>query len=266
MHHNHEYYRIHFPRSSPGSHRISTHIQFRSFGSLSGNFWTFPTQPGTHRHLHLGTLLAVLVYFRQELWRIAKALLNGIKQRKLLHDNNSRLGWYIIVGTIPVATIGLLLEDYFARVFDNPTAAAVFLIITAALLIIAENLLSSRKLITELSWFDAILVGLFQALALLPGISRSGSTITAGIWRGLSRAGAAHYSFLLGVPAIFGAGLLALLEVAGSDSLSSQWPSLRWPWWSPAHRLPSKRHPHSLPPTHATPPRRSPHPSLPWQE
>jgi undecaprenyl-diphosphatase len=200
--------------------------------SSSGHLVLFPaifglTQPSLTliAVAHLGTLFAVLLYFRHELWTIFKAVVDGIRKRDPLQDNSARLGWYIATGTVPVAIAGLLLENELESVFGNPTAAAFFLLVTAALLVIAERLLTGTRLLAELSWSDAIIIGLFQMLALLPGISRSGSTITAGIWRGLNRASAARYSFLLGVPAIFGAGLLALIKAAGSDSMSAQWPS-----------------------------------------
>jgi undecaprenyl-diphosphatase len=201
--------------------------------SSSGHLVLFPaifglTQPSLAliAVAHLGTLLAVLLYFRNDLWAIFKSLLDGIRQRDPLRDSNARLGWYIVVGTIPVAIAGLLFESKFESLFGNPTAAAFFLLVTAVFLVIAERLLTGTKLLAEMSWSDSIIIGLFQMLALLPGISRSGSTITAGIWRGLNRASAARYSFLLGVPAIFGAGLVALVEVVGNDSISAQWPLL----------------------------------------
>lgn len=200
--------------------------------SSSGHLVLFPaifgmTQPSLAliAVAHLGTLLAVLVYFRHDIWSIIKAVIGGIKQRDPFGDTNARLGWYIALGTIPAATIGLLLEDYFEKVFSNPTAAAFFLLVTAFLLVAAERMFTGAKLLAEMSWWDALIIGLFQTLALLPGISRSGSTITAGIWRGLNRTSAARYSFLLGVPAILGAGILALSDVFGSGNMSSQWPS-----------------------------------------
>ena len=199
--------------------------------SSSGHLVLFPaifgmTQPNLSliAIAHEGTLLAVLIYFRHDLWEIIKAVLNGIKERAPLRDTNSRLGWYIAVGSIPAAAAGLLFEDSFEEVFGNPTAAAFFLLVTAGLLVVAERLLTGKKMLADMSWWDAIIIGLFQMLALLPGISRSGSTITAGIWRGLNRGTAARYSFLLGVPAILGAGLLALADIAGSGDISSQWP------------------------------------------
>lgn len=199
--------------------------------SSSGHLVLFPaifgmTQPSLSliAIAHEGTLLAVLIYFRHDLWEIIKAVLGGIRDRAPMRETNSRLGWYIAVGSVPAAAAGLLLEDSFEEVFGNPTAAAFFLLVTAGLLVVAERLLTGRKILAEMNWWDAIVIGLFQMLALLPGISRSGSTITAGIWRGLNRATAARYSFLLGVPAILGAGLLALTDIMGSGEIATLWP------------------------------------------
>lgn len=175
---------------------------------------------------HEGTLLAVLIYFRRELWQIITAVLYGLRVRRPLATTDSRLGWYIVAGTIPAAAAGLLLEDFFAAVFGAPTAAAFFLLVTAALLVIGERLLTGKKGLPQMTWPDAIVIGLFQMVALFPGISRSGSTITAGLMRGLDRETAARYSFLLGVPAIAGAGLLAVSDILAAGNIASEWPVL----------------------------------------
>jgi undecaprenyl-diphosphatase len=171
---------------------------------------------------HLGTLLAVLIYFRNDVWQIIVAMLNGLYQRRPFENDMSRLGWQILAGTIPAAVIGLLFQDTFDEIFGNPTIAAVALFGTAALLIIGERLYSGTKPLEKLTWIDALIVGLFQLLALLPGISRSGSTITGGLARRLDRATAARFSFLLGIPAIAGAGLLALLDLLASPDAGDQ--------------------------------------------
>jgi undecaprenyl-diphosphatase len=175
---------------------------------------------------HLGTLLAVLIYFRRDVWQIIIAVLNGLYQRRPFENDMSRLGWQILVGTIPAAVIGLLFEDTFEQIFGNPTIAAIALFGTAALLITGERLHSGTKSLEKLSWMDAIIIGLLQPIALLPGMSRSGSTITGGLLRHLDRATAARFSFLLGIPAIAGAGLLALLDLFGSPDLTDQLPML----------------------------------------
>ncbi len=175
---------------------------------------------------HEGTLLAVLIYFRRELWQILKSVVAGIWQREPFKSDDARLGWLIVLGSVPAAVAGLLLEDYFERVFGSPTSAAFFLIVTALLLVIAERIIKGDKLLNQMSWIDTTVIGIFQMLALIPGISRSGSTITAGIWRGFDRSNAARYSFLLGVPAILGAGILSLVNLLETGGLSTQWPAL----------------------------------------
>jgi undecaprenyl-diphosphatase len=175
---------------------------------------------------HLGTLVAVLIYFRKELWAIIVAVLAGLRNKNPLADINARMGWYILVGSIPAATAGLLFADFFDVIFGTPTIAAIFLLVTALLLVWGERMLTGNKTIEKMTWLDAITIGLFQMLALVPGISRSGSTITGGLWRGLDRETAARYSFLLGVPAIMGAGLLSIVDLQQSGSLVSKWPNL----------------------------------------
>jgi undecaprenyl-diphosphatase len=175
---------------------------------------------------HLGTLLAVVTYFWTDLWQILLSVLDGLRRRQPLATENSRLGWYILVGTIPAALAGLLLEDFFDQVFGQPIVAAFMLLGTAGLLISGERRYSGDKPLAQMGWLDAIIIGLSQMLALMPGISRSGSTITAGLWRGLERPAAARFSFLLGVPAIAGAGLLAVVELIQSPYLAGQVPAL----------------------------------------
>ncbi|MCB9008074.1 MAG: undecaprenyl-diphosphate phosphatase [Ardenticatenaceae bacterium] len=167
--------------------------------------------------VHAGTLLAVLIYFRQDLWDIVTAVLRDLAQRQPLASANARLGWFIVVGSIPVALIGLPLKGFFEDIFSSPRAAAGFLLVTAVLLVLGERMLSGKKDIPHMTWTDAIVIGLFQVMALFPGVSRSGSTIVGGLSRGLDRPTAARYSFLLGIPAILGAGLQAILDIFSAD-------------------------------------------------
>ena len=176
--------------------------------------------------VHQGTLLAIFIYFRRDLWAIITAVWQGIKQGQPFTSTEARLGWYILLGSIPAGIAGLTLDSFFAELFGTPMITAAFLLVTAVLLVIGERLLSGQKPIEKLSLFDAIIVGLFQTLALFPGVSRSGSTITAGLLRGLDRAAAARFSFLLGVPAILGAGLLSGIDLAQAGDLASQLPAL----------------------------------------
>lgn len=172
---------------------------------------------------HQGTLVAVLLYFWRDLWRILQGVVRGLRDRAPLADSDSRLGWYILLGSIPAGAAGLLLEDFFEDMFARPVFAAGFLLVTAALLLIGERLLAGDVDIEKINGLDALAVGFFQMLALFPGISRSGSTITGGLWRGLDREAAARFSFLLGVPAVAGAGVLALVDLI-SANLDAQIP------------------------------------------
>lgn len=180
--------------------------------------------------LHWGTLLSIIAVFWHDLWMIFVATLSSLVRRTLA-DPNARLGWFIVVGSIPAAVTGILFKDSFEALFNSPLAVGFCLLITAALLTVSERLAQRKNPsddLTTMSWRQAILIGLAQAIALAPGISRSGSTMATGLATGLRRAEAARYSFLLGTPAFFGAALLQLLdtlEVAPSE-VTAQLPEL----------------------------------------
>lgn len=176
--------------------------------------------------VHEGTLLAVLIYFRRDIWQIVRSVFDGLRRRQPLATTDARLGWFIVVGCIPVGIVGVLFESFFEEAFGTPAVAAGLLLVTAVFLTLGERLLSGRKNLDSMTWTDAIVIGIFQMFALFPGVSRSGSTITAGLIRGLDRATAARYSFLLGIPAILGAGLLSVADIVNSGILAEQWPSM----------------------------------------
>ncbi len=164
--------------------------------------------------LHLGTLGAVLAYFRRDLGTLAWGWIEGVRRRRPLGTPQARLAWAILVGSVPAALAGLLLEDWFARAFASPRAVGAFLLGTALLLALAEGLASrGTGSVEDVGLGMGLWVGLAQALAILPGISRSGSTLAAGMAAGLRREAAARFSFLLGTPIIAGAGLLKLLDL-----------------------------------------------------
>ena len=163
--------------------------------------------------VHLGTLVAILIYFWRDLWQILTAVLAGIRSRELMGTTDARLGWLIVIGSVPAVAAGLLLQDFFEQVFATPQAAAFFLLVTAVLLVIGEKMLSGVKSVGQMDWKDAGIIGLFQSLALFPGLSRSGSTIVGGLLRGLDRPTATRFSFLLGIPAFLGAGLLSIKDI-----------------------------------------------------
>ena len=171
--------------------------------------------------VHWGTLLALLAYFRSELIALAKAWFRSITTGE--RSYRAYLSWLILLGTVPGVVAGVTLDDFFEALFSSPRLVSITLIGTALLLVLAELRLKPRKRMERLSWLNALFIGLFQALAITPGISRSGSTITAGILAGLSREEAARFSFLLSVPIIFGAGVKKLLDLTFGGELGSQW-------------------------------------------
>lgn len=172
--------------------------------------------------LHWGTLLAILLIFRQDFIGMFRSVLRSITTRTL--DDEARLAWLIVIGTIPAAAIGFLFEDRIEAIFASsyaPLVAGVSLIITAGLLAGSEQLthrLSNPHELPRMTQRDAITIGCAQVIALLPGVSRSGSTIAAGLTRNLRRDAAARFSFLLGAPVFFGAGLLQLVDALSGEA------------------------------------------------
>ncbi len=164
--------------------------------------------------IQLGTLASILVYFREDIKNILTMFTKeSLFERKSFREQSlhSRLGWLIIIGTIPVVVIGLLFKQQIEGVFTkNLYVIAVSLIALAVLLAVAEKVASHRKEISEVGWLDAVIVGIAQAFALIPGSSRSGTTLTGGLFVGMNREAAARFSFLLSIPAIFASGLLEL--------------------------------------------------------
>lgn len=169
--------------------------------------------------LHWGTLLAIFWVFGKDFWVMIKAALSSIVRRSLV-DPMARMAWLIVLGSIPAALTGLLLKDQIALLFQSPRAAGGFLLVTAALLAGSEQLMKRAtqfRSLDELNLTDAVVIGCAQAVALAPGISRSGSTIAAGLTRRLRREEAARFSFFLGTPAFLGAGLLQMTDALSVD-------------------------------------------------
>jgi undecaprenyl-diphosphatase len=160
--------------------------------------------------LQLGTLAAVLVYFGEDLWSMARAALRGVADGRPWENQEARLAWYILIGTIPIGTCGLLFQRFIVGEFRSLYVISGSLIVLGIFLWVAEQRAGFRRGVESLGWADSQLIGLAQALALIPGSSRSGTTITAAMFLGLTREAAARFSFLLGVPAIGAAGLFEL--------------------------------------------------------
>ncbi|NMB28396.1 MAG: undecaprenyl-diphosphatase UppP [Tissierellia bacterium] len=201
------------PISSSGHLVILQHF----FGIKEGNlFFT--------EMLHFGTLISIVIVYFNDIIKIIveffRMLLNGIKNKKFKITNGyQKLGLFIIVGSIPTAIIGLLFEDFFEKLYSSSLIPiGIAFLMTGTLLWIANNKSYENKNVKNMSFLDSIIIGIFQGIAIIPGISRSGSTIVAGLFRGLNRALATEFSFLLALPATFGAGLLGIIQVVKTGS------------------------------------------------
>jgi undecaprenyl-diphosphatase len=173
-----------------------------------------------------GTLLAVIAYFRHDLVALIRAALLGMARRHPFAEPEARLAWLLVLASVPAAALGLLVKSAVEAAFSNPMMVSVFLLATAALLAISERVGRRTRSMDSLRWADALFIGLAQSLALLPGISRSGSTIAGGLIRDMRRPQAARFSFLMSIPIMIGAGLVALLDLSAASNAASQLPAL----------------------------------------
>jgi len=174
--------------------------------------------------LHLGTCVALLIYFWRDWLQVGKTLVVSIKEGEVHRNSKEWVSWLIIIGTVPAAVLGVFLESELKTLFANPLLTATFLFVNGSLLFLGESLrrraetnlknLSPKereahfRSLASLSWKEAIVVGLAQSLALIPGFSRSGATMVAGLGLRLTHEDAARYSFLLATPVIFGAAII----------------------------------------------------------
>ena len=168
----------------------------------------------------LGTLAAVLLYFRRDLLAIGRAWLHGLGDSEMRRSQESMMGWFILVGTVPIVAFGAVFSDQIETGARSLRLIGVTLIALGLVLLAAERVGRRDRRLESLRWRDGILIGLAQAAALVPGVSRSGATISAGLFLGLERAAAARYSFLLSVPAVLLSGLYELGEIGGEGSAS----------------------------------------------
>jgi undecaprenyl-diphosphatase len=176
--------------------------------------------------VQMGTLVAVVVFFWKDLIQMLRAVFQALRERRVTQDPYIRLAGWIVLGTIPAVVAGMALKDTVEAAFGSPAATSAFLLVTAALLLIAEWIGKRLRPLESLTWKDAVWIGLAQALSLFPGISRSGATMSAGLMRHLDRPGAARFSFLLSIPVMLGAGALALADLAALPSAASFAPAM----------------------------------------
>jgi undecaprenyl-diphosphatase len=165
----------------------------------------------------LGTMAAVLLYFRADLWRIGRTWLASLRRPELRPELDARMGWYIILGTIPIGIFGLVFADQIESGARDLYLIGTTLIALGLVLLVAERVGRRDRSIADITRRDGILIGFAQALALVPGVSRSGATITAGLLLGFDRESAARYSFLLSVPAVVVSGLFELRKIGDED-------------------------------------------------
>lgn len=170
--------------------------------------------------IQLGTMAAVLIYFRADLWRIASAWLGELRLPYARRSQDANLGWFIVLGTIPISVFGFAFGNAIETGARSLYLIGSALILFSLVMVAAERVGTRRRELTAMDARDGLFIGLFQSLALIPGVSRSGATISAGLFRGFDRLAAARYSFLLSVPAVVLSGLFELRKIGENGSPS----------------------------------------------
>ena len=167
----------------------------------------------------LGTEAAVLIYFARDIGRLVVAWVRGLTHREQRAEPEYRLAWLVIIGTVPISVLGLLLKDQIETVFRSLWIVATMLVVFGIILGLADWAGAKRRTLDQITVPHGILFGFAQALALVPGVSRSGGTITMGLFLGYERAAAARYAFLLAIPAVFGSGFYQLFKSWGEPAV-----------------------------------------------
>lgn len=171
----------------------------------------------------VGTEMAVVIYFRKDIARILRTWTKSVWTKSLRSHSDAKMGWYVIVGSIPIGVAGLVFRDAIETTARNLWLVACALIFMGIILGVADRYASHTKDESDLTWRNAVFFGLGQALALIPGVSRSGATITAGLIQGFKRDVVARYSFLLAIPAVFASAALESGKIANDDFVN--WPA-----------------------------------------
>ena len=194
---------------------ISSSAHLRVVAALAG--WPDPGAAFT-AVTQLGTEAAVLAYFRRDITAIVTTWARSLRAPALRTDPNTRLGWFVILGTLPIAVLGLVLQHPIETAFRDLRLLAVTLIVFGLILALADRAAANCRPLSQITARHALTFGLAQALALIPGVSRSGGTITAGLFLGYRREAAARYSFLLAIPAVLASGGLELTKIGDSGA------------------------------------------------
>ncbi|MFA3878796.1 undecaprenyl-diphosphate phosphatase [Streptomyces sp. MMCC 100] len=208
---------------------VSSSAHLRLTAAFSG--WHDPGAAFT-AITQIGTEAAVLIYFRKDIGRIISAWTRSLTDKSMRHDPDARMGWLVIVGSIPIGVLGLTLKDQIEGPFRDLRITATMLIVVGVIIGIADRMAArdekggrhrapqQRKELENLGVRDGLIYGLCQAAALIPGVSRSGATISGGLFMGYRREAAARYSFLLAVPAVLASGVFELKDAMESDHVS----------------------------------------------
>jgi undecaprenyl-diphosphatase len=183
---------------------ISSNAHLRIVGAAFG--WEDPGAAFT-AITQIGTELAVLIYFARDIGRVVTAWVSSLFSRERRADPDARMGWLIIVGSIPIVVLGLLFQKQIETSLRDLRIVAIALVVFSLILYVADRVGAKKRELGDLTVGHGIVYGLAQSLALIPGVSRSGGTITAGLFLGYTRSAAARYSFLLAIPAVLGSGL-----------------------------------------------------------
>ena len=194
---------------------ISSSAHLRIFPELFG--WGDPGAAFT-AVIQIGTELAVLLYFRKDIWRIGSTWVRSLYKPELRGELDSRMGWYIIVGSLPIVILGVLLKDVIETNFRNLWVIGTTLIVLGIILGVADRVGRMDRTIERMTLRHSVYLGLAQACALVPGVSRSGATISMGRFLGYDRAAATRFAFLLAIPAVVGAGLFELKEIPHGEN------------------------------------------------
>jgi undecaprenyl-diphosphatase len=202
---------------------ISSSAHLRIFPELFG--WGDPGAAFT-AVIQIGTELAVLIYFRKDIWRIGSSWVRSLYRPELRGELDSRMGWYIIVGSLPIVILGIALKDVIERDFRNLWIIGTTLVVLGLILGIADRVGSTDRNIERMTLRHSVFLGLAQACALIPGVSRSGATISVGRFLGYDREAATRFAFLLAIPAVVGAGLFELPEIPHGDNAYGPGPTL----------------------------------------
>ena len=168
--------------------------------------------------VQVASLVAVITFYWNDIIEYSRALVFALRQRKPFLTEESSLAVYILLATVPAGIAGLFLKDFVETAFTTPSAIAFFFLITAGLLALAERLGRRYQLLNDIDAKQALIIGLFQALAIFPGLSRSGASISGGMLQGLERPSAARFAFLLSIPIMLAAGFLEIMELFNSPA------------------------------------------------